>query len=102
MNQVKYPWWVKISLLGFSTKKPMLITLIIGLLVNIILFIFAQLLLAIAVLVCNILFYFSIRWVDKNGDWSEIKHQWANGRELVFGFVLLFILYILLKYLFGQ
>ena len=98
MVQIKYPWWVKISLLGFSTKKPMLITLIIGLLVNISLVIYAQLPLAIVILVCNILFYLSIRWVDKKGDWSDIRNHWPSGFELIFGFALMLILYFLLKY----
>ncbi len=98
MNLVKYPWWVKISLLGFSTKKPMIITLIAGLLVNISLFIFAQLPLAIVVLVANLLFFLSIRWVDKKGDWSDIRNHWANGFEVIFGFALMLILYSLLNF----
>ncbi|MGE5355388.1 MAG: hypothetical protein ACM3PT_04050 [Deltaproteobacteria bacterium] len=98
MVQIKYPWWVKISLLGFSKKKHLVITLLIGLLVNTSLFVFKEFPLAFVVLACNILMYFSIRWVDKKGNWSDIRNHWPSGFELIFGFVLMWILYFLLKY----
>jgi hypothetical protein len=100
MIKNKYPWWVKVSLFGFSTRKSMLIMLFITLIINVFLFYNSKYPLAIIFLIANFLYFISIRWVDKHGEWSDIKNQWANWKELSFGSFLILILYYIVIRLF--
>jgi len=105
--KTEYPLWVKLGIWGCGSRQTIqiFIWLSIGLALAILLNIGWRLVflkegidggsfVTFCIFTLAFLHYYgSRRWVDKNGNWEEVKSNWASGFQMMLGVLLIVGMY---------
>jgi hypothetical protein len=107
MTDSKYPWWVRLGIWGSYTRATITMLLWVTLLLGLVILVFEivaspngestveskSIFWGIIFLIGGIHYYLCRRWIDRHGDWTDIRPQWIEGWKLV---VFLFALFIII------
>lgn len=106
-NHFEYPFWVKIGIWGCGSRKTLQFFMWISLslaLIGILSIVWDSakrtkpmdtnvFILTTLCLIASLHYFVSRRWVDRHGQWENIKMHWASGPQMLLGVILIFAVY---------
>lgn len=89
---ITYPWWVRQSLFAMHSRRSLVWLQWIGYEIGSGILIYMVIsgkfsdsvlwIIGILGILAGLIYQLSIRWVDRHGDWSRIRENWASPKEV--------------------